>query len=79
MLLVSADTDYHTRDLFQAIGRGEYPTWTLKVQVMPFDEAKTYRFNPFDLTKVWPHADYPLVDVGRMISRPQPHRPSFGD
>ena len=65
--LAGSDGDYHTRDLFEAIQRGEYPTWTLKVQIMPFEDAKTYRFNPFDLTKVWPHADYPLVGVGRMI------------
>ena len=60
------DTDYHTRDLFEAIDRGEHPSWTLKMQIMPFDEAKTYRFNPFDLTKVWPHADYPLIEVGKL-------------
>ncbi len=64
--MASADTDYHTRDLFEAIGRGDYPSWTLMMQVMPFEEAKGYRFNPFDLTKVWPHADYPLIEVGRM-------------
>ena len=58
--------DYHTRDLFQAIQRGDPPSWTLHVQVMPFQEAETYRFNPFDLTKVWPHGDYPLIEVGRM-------------
>ena len=60
------DGDYHTRDLYEAIERGDHPSWTLKMQIMPFDEAKTYRFNPFDLTKVWPHADYPLIEVGRM-------------
>ncbi len=43
-----------------------YPSWTLYVQVMPYDEAASYRFNPFDLTKVWPHGDYPLIEVGRM-------------
>jgi catalase len=64
--LASSDGDYHTRDLYEAIQRGDHPTWTLKVQIMPFDDAKTYRFNPFDLTKVWPHADYPLIEVGRM-------------
>jgi catalase len=64
--LASSDGDYHTRDLFEAIARGEHPSWTLKVQIMPFEEATTYRFNPFDVTKVWPHADYPLVEVGRM-------------
>jgi len=65
-VLAGADGDYHTRDLFQAIQRGEHPAWTLNVQIMPFEDAKTYRYNPFDLTKVWPHADYPLTEVGRM-------------
>ncbi|MFD9701386.1 catalase [Lentzea sp. NPDC059081] len=64
--LASADTDYHTRDLFESIARDEHPSWTMFVQVMPFDEAEGYRFNPFDLTKVWPHADYPLTEVGRL-------------
>jgi catalase len=63
--LAGADSDYHMRDLYQAIDRGEYPSWTLKVQVMPFEEAKTYRFNPFDMTKVLPHGDYPLIEVGK--------------
>src|SRR6266568_2781580 len=62
--MAAVDTDYHQRDLYEAIGRGEYPSWTLKMQIMPFEEAKTYRFNPFDLTKVWPHGDYPLIEVG---------------
>jgi catalase len=64
--LAGSDGDYHTRDLFRAIKRGEFPSWTLKMQIMPFEEAKTYRFNPFDLTKVWPHGDYPLIEVGKM-------------
>jgi catalase len=64
--LAGADGDYHRRDLFDAIKRGDYPTWTLKMQIMPFAEAKTYRFNPFDLTKVWPHNDYPLHEVGQL-------------
>jgi catalase len=64
--LAGKDGDYHRRDLYTAIQRGEYPSWTLKVQIMPFEEAKTYRFNPFDLTKVWPHADYPLQEVGKL-------------
>jgi catalase len=64
--LASADTDYHTRDLFESIAQGEHPSWTLFVQLMPFDEAAGYRFNPFDLTKVWPHGDYPLTEVGRL-------------
>jgi len=64
--LAGIDADYHQRDLYEAIKRGDYPSWTLKVQIMPFDDAKSYRFNPFDLTKVWPHDDYPLIDVGRL-------------
>jgi len=64
--MASADTDYHQRDLFEHIEAGEHPSWTLHVQVMPFEDAKTYRFNPFDLTKVWPHGDYPLQEVGRL-------------
>ncbi|WP_394618660.1 catalase [Lentzea sp. JNUCC 0626] len=64
--MASADTDYHTRDLFEAISRGDHPTWTLHVQLMPFADAENYRFNPFDLTKVWPHEDYPLTEVGRL-------------
>ncbi len=64
--IAGEDGDFHQRDLYEAIGRGDHPSWTLKMQVMPFDEAKTYRFNPFDLTKVWPHGDYPLIDVGQL-------------
>jgi catalase len=64
--LAGVDGDYHRRDLFEAIKQGNHPTWTLNVQIMPYEEAKTYRFNPFDLTKVWPHADYPLHEVGRL-------------
>jgi catalase len=65
--LAGKDSDYHRRDLYNAIGRGEYPSWTLKVQIMPFEDARTYRYNPFDLTKVWPHADYPLQEVGKLV------------
>lgn len=64
--MASADTDYHQRDLFEHIADGDHPSWTLHVQVMPFEEARTYRYNPFDLTKVWPHGDYPLQEVGRL-------------
>jgi catalase len=64
--LAGTDGDYHQRDLFDTIERGEHPTWTLHMQIMPFEDARTYRFNPFDLTKVWPHGDYPLIKVGTM-------------
>jgi catalase len=64
--MAAADTDYHQPDLYEHIAAGEFPSWTLHMQIMPFEDAKTYRFNPFDLTKVWPHSDYPLVQVGRL-------------
>ena len=70
--LAGSDGDFHTRDLYSAITRGNYPSWTLYVQLMPFDEAVNYRFNPFDLTKVWPHSDYPLHEVGRMTLHQNP-------
>jgi catalase len=61
---VGKDADYHTRQLFEMIDGGEFPKWTFYVQVMPEAEAENYRWNPFDLTKVWPHKDYPLIEVG---------------
>ncbi|HLS15506.1 MAG TPA: catalase [Beutenbergiaceae bacterium] len=64
--IAGEDSDYHRRDLYEAIERGDHPSWTLYVQVMPYEDAKTYRFNPFDLTKVWPQGDYPLIKVGTM-------------
>jgi catalase len=64
--LAGESPDYHRQDLFEAIRDGDHPSWTLKVQIMPFEDAKTYRFNPFDLTKVWPHGDYPLIEVGKL-------------
>jgi len=62
--IAGVDPDYHTHQLFEAIERGDFPKWTLSVQVMPELEAENYRWNPFDLTKVWPHGDYPLIEVG---------------
>src|SRR3981081_3971272 len=64
--MAGADGDAHQRDLYESIERRDYPSWTLKMQIMPFEEARTYRFNPFDLTKVWPHDDYPLIEVGKL-------------
>ncbi|MER7156295.1 catalase [Streptomyces lydicus] len=70
--LAGTDGDVHRRDLYEAIDGGNAPSWTLYVQVMPFDDAPDYRFNPFDLTKVWPHGDYPLIEVGRMTLNRNP-------
>src|SRR5262249_11773828 len=65
--IAGANPQHQQQDLRTAIERGEFPSWTLKVQLMPEADAATYRFNPFDLTKVWPHGDYPLVEVGRLV------------
>ncbi len=65
--MAAEDPDFHRRDLRASIDAGDAPEWRLEVQVMPFAEAEHYRFNPFDLTKVWPHLDYPPLEVGRMV------------
>ena len=65
--IASEDPDYHRRDLWTSIASGNAPEWRLEMQIMPFEEAWDYRFNPFDLTKVWPHADYPPITIGRMV------------
>ena len=70
--LAGEDADFHRRDLFEAIQRGEFPSWRFSVQVMPYAEAKTYRFNPFDLTKTWSHKDYPLIEVGEFVLNENP-------
>jgi len=62
--LIGKDRESHQRDLFTSIERGEFPRWTLYIQVMTDEQARTFPFNPFDLTKVWPKADYPLIEVG---------------
>jgi catalase len=60
------DPDYAQRDLFNSIAKGDFPKWRVCVQIMPEKEADTYHINPFDLTKVWPHKDYPLIEVGEL-------------
>jgi catalase len=65
--LAGEDPDYHRRDLWDAIASGTAPEWRLEMQIMPFGDAAGYRFNPFDLTKVWPHEDYPPITIGRMV------------
>lgn len=72
MQMAGLDADFHRRDLFDAIERGDHPKWQLSVQVMPYAEAKAYRINPFDLTKTWPHRDYPLIKVGTMLLNRNP-------
>ena len=64
--LIGKDRESHQRDLYDAIERGDFPMWTMYVQVMHENEASQVPYNPFDLTKVWPHKDYPLMEVGVM-------------
>jgi catalase len=54
------------QDLLEAIDNGDFPSWTAKVQIMTEAEAQNYKINPFDLTKIWPHVDFPLIEVGQL-------------
>jgi catalase len=70
--MTAVDRDFHTRDLYEAIKKGDHPSWTVQVQIMPFEDAADYRFNPFDLTKVWPHGDYPMITIGKFTLNRNP-------
>ncbi|MDT0416999.1 catalase [Streptomyces sp. DSM 41982] len=70
--MAGEDADHHRRDLFDAIERGEAPSWTLYVQTIPYEDAASYRYNIFDVTKTVPHSDYPLIEVGRMTLHTNP-------
>lgn len=70
--IAGENPDYHTEDLFNAIEAGDLPAWKLYVQIMPLEDANTYRFDPFDVTKVWSQKDYPLIEVGRMVLNRNP-------
>lgn len=61
------DPDYSIRDLYNAINKGDYPKWNFFIQVMTFEQAEKHRFNPFDITKVWSHKEFPLIPVGRVV------------
>ncbi|KAI8633305.1 catalase Cat [Xylariaceae sp. FL1651] len=64
--LAGANPDWHTQDLFSAIERGEYPSWDVKVQVLTPEQAESFRWNIFDVTKIWPHKEVPLRDIGKL-------------
>ncbi|MBR2144332.1 MAG: catalase, partial [Akkermansia sp.] len=70
--LIAADRDSAGTDLYQAIAQGNFPKWKLCIQVMTDAEAAAFPFNPFDLTKVWPHGDFPLIEVGEMVLNRNP-------
>jgi len=61
---VAYDRETHQRDLFESIEKGDFPRWKFSVQIMPESDVGKHWYNPFDLTKVWPHKDYPLIEVG---------------
>lgn len=66
------DPDVATRDLFDSIAEGVFPSWLVEMQVMSPEQAKTFRYNPFDVTKVWPHGEFPPIPVGRMVLNRNP-------
>ncbi|KAL4807198.1 putative catalase [Aspergillus unguis] len=70
--MVSKDPDHHTRDLFEAIERGNHPSWNVYAQIMDPKDAENYRWNIFDMTRVWPHKDYPLRPIGKMTLNENP-------
>eukprot|EP01096_Ripella_sp_DP13-Kostka_P003107 TRINITY_DN1444_c0_g1_i1.p1 TRINITY_DN1444_c0_g1~~TRINITY_DN1444_c0_g1_i1.p1 ORF type:complete len:501 (+),score=224.37 TRINITY_DN1444_c0_g1_i1:41-1504(+) len=70
--LKASDPDFATRDLFDHIASGNVAAWNLHVQIMPYEAAWTYKFNPFDVTKVWPQSDFPLIPVGRLVLNRNP-------
>jgi len=72
LALAGSDPDHAQRDLYEAIERGDFPRWSLEIQVMPEADAVRYAINPFDVTKVWPHRDYPRIEVGEMVLNRNP-------
>src|SRR5260370_38795591 len=69
----ATNPDHHHQDLLHSIETGQFPSWTVKVQIMPAAEAASYRFNPFDLTKGWYYKDYPLITIGKLTLHRNPH------
>lgn len=70
--LAGTDPDYATRDLFDSIAKGDYPSWTAYVQIMTPEQAEKFRFDAFDITKTWPQKEYPLVEVGKFVLNRNP-------
>ncbi|KAG2382586.1 hypothetical protein C9374_005166 [Naegleria lovaniensis] len=71
--LAGEDPDHATRDLFNTIKQGTFPAWKVYFQIMPLEDAAKYKWDVFDITKVWPHKDYPLIPVGRMVLNRNPN------
>ena len=71
-LLCGEDPNHATRDLYESIERGEYPSWTLEMQILPADKAKDFPWDIFDITKVWPHAEVPPIKIGKLVLNRNP-------
>jgi len=70
--IAGEDADHATRDLYEAIERGDYPSWTLEMQILTPEQAKDFRWDIFDITKVWPHSEAPPVEVGKLVLNRNP-------
>nr|WP_314379955.1 catalase [uncultured Campylobacter sp.] len=70
--IIAKDRESNQRDLFESIEKGDFPSWDFKIQIMTLQQAKEVKFNPFDLTKTWPHKEFPLIDVGVMTLNENP-------
>ncbi|KAK6169210.1 hypothetical protein SNE40_020305 [Patella caerulea] len=70
--LAGSDPDYAQRDLYNAIRDGKFPSWSVKIQIMTYEQAEKFRWNPFDLTKIWPQGEFPLHPVGKMVLNRNP-------
>lgn len=64
--IAGENPDFYLQDMYEAIERGDFPVWNVYVQVMDLKEAETYKWNIFDMTKVWPHKDFPLRQIGKL-------------
>jgi catalase len=71
-IMRAKDPDHATRDIYESIKKGDYPSWTLQMQIMTPEQAKDYRFDILDVTKVWPHADFPPIEIGKLVLNRNP-------
>ena len=71
-IMRSKDPDHATRDLYEAIERKDFPSWTAQMQIMTPEQAEDYRFDIFDVTKVWPHSDFPPIEIGKLVLNRNP-------
>jgi len=70
--LSGSNPDHATRDLYEAIARGDYPSWTLEMQILTPEQAKDFRWDILDITKVWPHGEVPPIKVGKLVLNRNP-------